>query len=88
MNINIAHVSQHSREQSSSFIQVHLRGLIGNVIHYHGGYLPYLRENGNLVSLNIKEKLILRFKKKMKGFNSSEWQLIKQFKKDQIGLIF
>lgn len=88
MNINIAHVSQHSREQSSSFIQVHLRGLIGNVIHYHGGYLPHLRENGNLVSLNIKEKLILRFKKKMKGFNSSEWQLIRQFKQDQIGLIF
>jgi colanic acid/amylovoran biosynthesis glycosyltransferase len=88
MKINIAHVSQHSREQSSSFIQVHLNGLKGNVVHFHGGYLPHLRENENLVSLDIKEKIILRFKKKINGFTAAEWQLIKQFRKDQIGLIF
>lgn len=88
MKINIAHISQHAREQASSFIQVHLNGLNGNVIHYHGGYLPNLRENEELKPLDLLEKIKLRLSKKIKGFNSNEWQLIKTLRQDKINLIF
>jgi colanic acid/amylovoran biosynthesis glycosyltransferase len=85
---NIAHISPQSRQESSSFIQAHLNGIKGNVIHYHGGYLPKFIEDASLPELNIFEKIEFRIKKKIYGLNREEYKVYKQFKKDKIDVIF
>ena len=86
--LRIAHISPQNREQSSSFIKAHLRGINGHVVHYHGGYLPTLREDNIIAPLNPFERIIFKFYKKIKGLHRDEYRVLKQFKKDKIQLIF
>ena len=85
---NIAHISPQSRKESSSFIKAHLGGIIGNVTHYHGGYLPKFKEDQTLPELSIVEKIQFRINKTIHGLNRDEYKVYKQFKHDKINLIF
>jgi len=88
VNLNIAHISPQSREQSSSFVQSHLNGIKGNVIHYHGGQFPTEVENQKLPRLNWIEKVQFKIFNKIKGCNITQFQLFKSLKKNNTDLVF
>ncbi len=86
--VKIAHVSPHSRKDSSSFIRAHLSGIICGVVHYHGGYLPRLKEGEAIRSLPFFVKVVFKFFRSWRGLNRAEYELLLQFKQDKIQMIF
>jgi len=86
--VKMAHVSPNARKDSSSFIKAHLSGIMCSVIHYHEGYLPRLKEEEAIHPLPFFHKVVFKFFRSWRGLNRAEYQLMLQFKQDNIQLIF
>lgn len=84
----IAHISPKKLELSSSFIQSNVSGLDGEVICFHGGYMPSHKNDEFLLTLTFIEKLKFKIFGSISGLNMSEYVLYRAMRVEKIDLIF
>lgn len=85
---NIAHISPSEEAYSETFIQMHRKGMRGNVVFYFGGELPTRNDvQGKLSSLLLKIRYKIRNKLSRLNMSYKEYALLESFKKNNIDVV-
>ncbi|MDT7831941.1 glycosyltransferase [Flavobacteriaceae bacterium S356] len=81
---NIALISPSKEAYSETFIQMHRKGIYGNVVYYFGGELPIYNDiRGKLATLLLK----IRYRFSNTKMLYKEYVLLKSLKKEKIDVI-
>lgn len=85
---NIALIAPSRHAYSETFIQMHKRGIAGNVVYYYGGEMPVKNEISGSLSSNYT-KIIYRLARQFSkvGLSRREYELYRSFKKEKISSV-